>query len=45
MSEEQEDILMMDFLHQAYPGRTDQQILPIGLISMNTSISDNLFYI
>lgn len=32
MSEEQEDNLMMEFLHQAYPGRTDKQILPIGLI-------------
>ncbi len=32
MYEEQEDNLMMELLHGAYPGRTEEQIIPIGLV-------------
>ena len=37
MSEEHEENLMMEILHKSYPGRSDEQILPIGLLFCGVS--------
>ena len=44
MYEEQEDNLMMELLHGAYPGRTEEQIIPIGLVFLRGFLGQGLSF-